>query len=226
MLIEIPDVLAPEQVARMRAELEAADWIDGRVTAGYQAAKVKHNAQLPESHQLAAQLGDAVLAALERTPLFLSAALPLKVYPPMFNRYDGGQAFGTHVDTAIRSIPGTPHRVRSDLSATLFLTPLEDYDGGELVVEDNYGVHAVKLPPGHMVLYPAGSLHDVRPVTRGTRFGSFFWIQSMVRDDAARTLLFDLDTAIQSLAADVPDHSSMVSLTGVYHNLLRRWAET
>jgi PKHD-type hydroxylase len=226
MLIEIPDVLPPEQAADLRARLEAADWIDGRVTAGYQAAKVKHNAQLPETHPLAGQLGNAILARLERTPLFVSAALPLRVYPPMFNRYDIGQAFGTHVDTAVRSIPGTAHRVRADLSATLFLTPPEDYDGGELVVEDSYGAHAVKLPAGHMILYPAGSLHDVRPVTRGIRLGSFFWIQSMVRDDGARTLLFDLDTAIQSLAASDPDHPSLPALTGVYHNLLRRWVET
>ena len=198
MLIEIPNLLSAEQAACMRNELAAADWVDGRVTAGYQAAKVKRNAQLPEAHPLAKQFGDAILGCLERNSLFVSAALPLKVYPPMFNRYDGGQAFGTHVDTAIRSIPNTPHRVRSDLSATVFLTPPEDYDGGELVIEDAYGAHAVKLPAGHMVLYPAGSLHDVRPVTRGTRFGSFFWIQSMVRDDGARTVLFDLDTAIQA----------------------------
>jgi PKHD-type hydroxylase len=226
MLIEIPALLSPEQAGQMRAQLAAADWIDGRVTAGYQAAKVKRNAQLPEAHPLARQFGDAILAVLERTPLFVSAALPLKVYPPMLNRYEGGQAFGTHVDTAVRSMPGTPHRVRSDLSATLFLTPPEEYDGGELVVEDSFGAHAVKLPAGHMILYPAGSLHDVRPVTRGTRYGSFFRIQSMVRDDGARTLLFDLDTAIQSLAATMPDHEAVLGLTGVYHNLLRRWVET
>lgn len=226
MLIEIPNVLSPDHAAQMRALLEAANWVDGRVTAGYQAARVKNNAQLPEAHPLTHELGDEVLAALERTPLFISAALPLKVYPPMFNRYAGGQAFGTHVDTAIRSIPGTPHRVRTDLSATLFLTPPEDYDGGELVVEDAYGAHAVKLPAGHMVVYPAGSLHDVRPVTRGARIGAFFWIQSMVRDDGARTMLFDLDSSIQAIAADHPEHPSLVQLTGVYHNLLRRWADT
>ncbi|HEY0183050.1 MAG TPA: Fe2+-dependent dioxygenase [Rhodopila sp.] len=226
MLIEIPDVLTPAQTTEMREQLAAADWVDGRVTAGYQAAKVKHNAQLPETHELSRRLGDVVLEALGRTSLFISAALPLKVYPPMFNRYDSGQSFGTHVDTAIRSIPGTPHRVRTDLSATLFLTPPEEYDGGELVVEDAYGAHAVKLPAGHLVLYPAGSLHDVRPVTRGIRFGSFFWIQSMVRDDGARTILFDLDSGLQALAKDIPDHESLVGLTGVYHNLLRRWAET
>jgi PKHD-type hydroxylase len=226
VLLEIPAVLSAEQAASMRARLEAADWIDGRVTAGYQASKVKNNAQLPEAHPVARELGDQVLAALERTPLFISAALPLKVFPPMFNRYAGGQAFGTHVDTAIRSVPGVPVRVRTDMSATLFLTPPEEYDGGELVVEDSYGAHAVKLPAGHMVLYPAGSLHDVQPVTRGERISSFFWIQSMVRDDGARTMLFDLDNAIQALATDVPDHASLVQLTGVYHNLLRRWADT
>ena len=225
MLTEIPAVLSDQQVAEFRTRLDAAPWVDGRATAGYQAARVKHNAQLPENHPVARDLGNIVLAALERTPLFVSAALPLKVYPPMFNRYVVGQAFGTHVDTAVRSIPGTPHRVRTDLSATIFLTPPEQYEGGELVVEDSYGAHAVKLPAGSMVLYPAGSLHDVRPVTRGTRLASFFWIQSMVRDDGARTLLFDLDNAIQALAAEQPDHASVVQLTGVYHNLLRRWVD-
>ena len=176
MLIEIPAVLSSDQANSFRERLERTEWIDGRVTAGYQASRVKNNAQLPESHPLARELGDVILAALERTPLFISAALPLRVYPPMFNRYAGGQAFGTHVDTAIRSLPGAPMRVRSDLSATLFLTPPEDYDGGELMVEDSYGAHAVKLPAGHMILYPAGSLHDVQPVTRGARVGAFFWI--------------------------------------------------
>ncbi|MBN8898364.1 MAG: Fe2+-dependent dioxygenase, partial [Rhodospirillales bacterium] len=185
MLMELPAVLPPDRAAAMRARLEAAEWIDGRVTAGYQAQRVKTNQQMAENHPLARELGDAILAVLERTPLFISAALPLKVYPPMFNRYQGGGRFGTHVDTAIRSVPGTPVRVRSDLSATLFLTPPEEYEGGELVVEDSYGAHAVKLPAGHMVLYPSGSLHDVRPVTQGARISAFFWIQSMVRDDAA-----------------------------------------
>mgnify|MGYP005813102557 CR=1 FL=1 len=225
MLVEIPGVLTPDQAASFRARLEQAEWINGRATAGYQAARVKHNAQLPETHPLSRELGDAILGALERTPVFISAALPLKVYPPMFNSYRGGQAFGTHVDTAVRSLPGSPMRVRTDLSATLFLTPPEDYDGGELMVEDSYGAHAVKLPAGHMILYPAGSLHDVRPVTRGARISSFFWIQSMVRDDGARTLLFDLDTSIQALSADMPEHPSLVQLTGIYHNLLRRWAD-
>ena len=157
--------------------------------------------------------------------LFVSAALPLRVFPPLFNRYEGGQSFGTHVDNAIRQVPGTPHRIRTDLSATLFLSPPDEYDGGELVVEDTYGVHSVKLPPGHLVLYPSTSLHHVRPVTRGARLASFFWIQSMVRDDGQRTLLFDLDGAIQGLTREQPDHPVAVQLTGVYHNLLRRWAE-
>jgi PKHD-type hydroxylase len=226
VLLEIPNVISPDQAASMRARLEAADWIDGRVTTGYQAAKVKNNAQLPEDHPLARELANQILAGLERHPLFISAALPLKVFPPMFNRYEPGQAFGTHVDTAIRRVAGVPDRVRTDLSATLFLTPPDDYDGGELVVDDSYGAHAVKLPAGHMVLYPAGSLHDVRPITRGARISSFFWIQSMIRDDGQRTMLFDLDNAIQAIATDVPDHGSLVSLTGVYHNLLRRWADT
>lgn len=226
MLIEIPAVLTAAKAGELCTRLAAADWIDGRVTAGYQAAQVKNNTQLAEAHPLAHELGDLILMALEQSPLFVSAALPLKVYPPMFNRYIAGQAFGTHVDTAIRSIPGTPHRVRSDLSATLFLSEPDDYDGGELVIEDSYGAHAVKLPAGHMILYPAGSLHDVRPVTRGVRIGCFFWIQSMVRDDGERTLLFDLDNAIQALARDVPDHEATLQLTSVYHNLLRRWADT
>ncbi len=229
MLISIPDVLTPEQVAAARTKLAAADWVDGKVTAGYQARAVKQNAQLPEGSPLAVELGEVILAALARTPLFMSAALPLRVFPPMFNSYSGGQAFGTHVDTAIRQLVSTGQRIRTDLSATLFLTAPEEYDGGELVVEDAYGPQSVKLPAGHMVLYPATSLHHVRPVTRGARVSSFFWIQSMIRQDAQRTLLFDLDTAIQRLAAELGDNAaartSSVQLTGVYHNLLRQWAE-
>jgi PKHD-type hydroxylase len=198
--------------------------VDGRVTAGHQSARAKDNQQLPEDSPVARRLGERIVAALQRSPLFVSAALPLRVFPPLFNRYQGGQGFGTHVDNAIRQVPGTPHRIRTDLSATLFLSSPEDYHGGELVVEDTLGVHSVKLPAGHLVLYPASSLHHVRAVTRGTRLASFFWIQSMVRDDGERTLLFDLDTAIQRLAAESPDHPSAIQLTGVYHNLLRRWA--
>ncbi|MES1254832.1 MAG: Fe2+-dependent dioxygenase [Acidobacteriota bacterium] len=225
MLISIPDVLTPDQVAHARRRLDAADWADGRVTAGHQSVRVKHNLQLPESHPVALELGEVVLAALQRSSLFMSAALPFKVFPPLFNRYEGGQAFGSHVDNAIRQVTGTPHRVRTDLSATLFLHDPDEYDGGELCVEDTYGVHRVKLPAGDMVLYPATSLHHVTPVTRGARVASFFWIQSMVRDDGQRTLLFDLDTAIQRLTVDVPDHPAAVQLTGVYHNLIRRWAD-
>ena len=196
------------------------------LTAGHQSARVKRNMQLAGTDPAAQRLGDMILRALERSPRFVSAALPLKVFPPLFNRYAGGQTFGTHVDNAILQVPGTPHRLRSDLSATLFLSDPADYDGGELVVEDTYGAHAVKLPAGHMVLYPASSLHRVNPVTRGARLAAFFWIQSMVRDDGQRTLLYDLDTAIQHVAAGLPDHPAVVQLTGVYHNLLRGWADT
>jgi PKHD-type hydroxylase len=166
-----------------------------------------------------------ILTALSRNSLFVSAALPLRVFPPLFNCYQGGQSFGNHVDNAIRQVKGTGATVRTDLSATLFLADPDEYDGGELMVEDTYGVHSVKLPPGHMVLYPASSLHNVTPVTRGARIASFFWIQSMLRDDGQRTLLFDLDTAIQRLTVDLPDHPAAVQLTSVYHNLLRRWAD-
>ncbi|HWS53078.1 MAG TPA: Fe2+-dependent dioxygenase [Pyrinomonadaceae bacterium] len=225
MLLRIPDVLTAGQVAECRRALERAEWVDGRVTAGHQSARAKDNLQLPESHPEARRLGDLILGALESNPLFISAALPLKVFPPLFNRYEVGQSFGNHVDNAVRHVAGTPHRVRTDLSATLFLSAPEEYDGGELLVEDTYGLHRVKLPAGHMILYPASSLHRVQPVTRGARLASFFWVQSMVRDDGERTLLFDLDTAIQRLGAEAPDHPSVVQLTSVYHNLLRRWAD-
>jgi PKHD-type hydroxylase len=225
MLLSIPDVLTPEQVAAARAKLDAADWQDGRLTAGHQAIQAKDNQQLSEDHPVARELGQMVLGALQRNALFMSAALPLHVYPPMFNRYTGGQQFGSHVDNAIRHVPGTPHRLRTDLSATLFFRDPEEYDGGELCVEDTYGVHRVKLPAGDMVLYPSTSLHHVTPVTHGARVASFFWIQSLIRDDGRRTLLFDLDTAIQRITVDVPDHPAAVQLTGVYHNLLRQWSE-
>jgi PKHD-type hydroxylase len=225
MLLQIPDVLTPEQAERGRQMLLEADWIDGRVTAGYQSARAKNNLQLPSDHPVARQLGEIIIQALQQNALFLAAALPLHVFPPLFNRYDAGQAFGTHVDNAVRQTPGTAHRIRTDLSATLFFSSPQDYDGGELIIEDTYGVHSVKLPPGHMVLYPATSLHHVRPVGNGSRICSFFWIQSMIRDDGRRTILFDLDMAIQRLAQDVPDHPAAVQLTGVYHNLLRQWAE-
>lgn len=225
MLLAIPDVLTAEQVAECRRMLEQAEWADGRITAGHQSAQAKDNQQLPEETVVAKQLGDVILAALERNSLFMAAALPLKVFPPLFNRYEGGQAFGTHVDNAVRQVPGTPHRVRTDLSATLFFTQPEEYEGGELLIDDTYGVHNIKLPAGHMILYPASSLHHVRPVTRGARMASFFWIQSMVRDDGKRALLFDLDMAIQKVGSDQPDNLSIIQLTGIYHNLLRRWAD-
>ena len=225
MLLQIPDVLTAERAGAMRQRLAEAGWVDGRVTAGPQAAAAKRNLQLPEGSPLGRELGEEIVASLQRLPLFMSAALPLRIMPPMFNCYQEGQTFGSHVDNAIRLVPGTPHRVRTDVSATLFLTPPDEYDGGELMVEDTYGVHAVKLPAGHLVLYPATSLHHVRPVTAGARISAFFWIQSMVRSDADRTLLFDLDMAIQHASRDMPDHPSLVQLAGVYHNLLRRWAD-
>jgi PKHD-type hydroxylase len=225
MLLQIPEVLNTEQVAACRHLLETGNWVDGRVTAGHQSARTKDNQQLPEDHEYAKQLGDTILVALENSPLFMAAALPLKVFPPLFNRYTEGQSFGNHVDNAIRQVTGTPHRVRTDLSATLFFSNPDEYDGGELVIEDTYGVHSVKLPAGHLILYPASSLHHVRPITRGARLASFFWIQSMVRDDGERSLLFDLDVAIQRLATDVPEHPTIVELTSLYHNMLRRWAD-
>lgn len=225
MLLHVPDVLTRDQVAHGRRLLEQAEWVDGRVTAGAQSSRAKRNLQLPEDSRSARELSDMILPALQRSPLFMSAALPLKVYPPMFNRYGAGHAFGSHVDNAIRQVPGTPHRVRTDLSATLFFAAPDEYDGGELVVEDTYGAHKVRLPAGHLVLYPTTSLHHVTPVTRGERLAAFFWIQSLIRNDGQRTLLFDMDTAIQKLARDAPDHPSTEQLTGVYHNLLRQWAE-
>lgn len=225
MLLQIPEVLTEAQAAECRRKIERAEWIDGRVTAGHQSGRAKNNLQLSENHPLAREMGELILSALERNSLFMSAALPAKVFPPLFNRYEGGQSFGNHVDNAIRQIGGTPHRIRTDLSATLFLTAPEDYEGGELVIEDTYGIHSVKLPAGHLILYPATSLHNVRPVTKGARISSFFWIQSMVRDDGKRTILFDMDMAIQRISEENPDHPSVLQLTGVYHNLLRRWAE-
>ena len=224
MLLQIPDVLTAEQVSDARRRLAQAQWIDGRATAGPQSARTKDNLQIPEDHPVAREVGDIILSALSSNSLFVSAALPLRVFPPLFNCYRGGQSFGNHVDNAIRQTRSRGVMVRTDLSATLFLADPEEYEGGELMVEDTYGVHSVKLPSGHMVLYPASSLHQVTPVTRGARVASFFWIQSLIRDDGERTLLFDLDTSIQRLTLEVPDHPSVVQLTAVYHNLLRRWA--
>lgn len=226
MLITIPDVLNPQQVAHCRQLLQATDWTDGKVTAGHQGRRVKDNAQLPEGSQAAHELGDLVLSALERNPLFISAALPSIVYPPMFNRYQDGQHFGAHIDNAVRLLPGTGRKIRTDISATLFLSEPDDYDGGELMIEDTYGMHSAKLPAGHMLVYPSTSLHKVEPVTRGARLASFFWVQSMVRDDGQRTLLFDMDSAIQQLHRTGADPDALVRLTGSYHNLLRMWAET
>jgi PKHD-type hydroxylase len=225
VLLSIPDVLTPEQVAQARQILDRAEWVDGRVTAGHQSSRAKDNMQIPEDHPAARTVGDMILNALGQNALFISAALPQRVFPPLFNRYTGGQSFGVHVDNAIRQVTGTAHRIRTDLSATLFLAQPDEYDGGELVVEDTYGAHSVKLAAGHMILYPSTSLHHVRPVTRGARISSFFWIQSMIREDAERTLLFDLDAAIQCVNKQLPGDASSVQLTGIYHNLVRRWAE-
>jgi len=224
MLLAIPDVLNPDQVARARSILEQAEWVDGKVTAGHQSARAKENMQIPENHSAAQEVGEMILRALSQNALFISAALPAQEFPPLFNRYTGGQSFVTHDDNAIRQVTATGHRIRTDLSATLFFTGPEEYDGGELVIDDTYGTHHVKLPAGHLILYPATSLHHVRPVTRGTRLCSFFWIQSMIRDDGERTLLFDLDNAIQDINHRTPDHPAAVQLMGVYHNLVRRWA--
>ena len=222
-MIVIPGVLDRHALTTLRAKLDAAEWIDGNETSGHQSARAKHNLQLAESSADARALGEMILDALGRSALFVAAALPLKVYPPLFNRYDAGAAFGDHVDSAIRIRRGSDFRIRSDLSATLFLTDPESYDGGELVAE---GMPPVKLPAGDVVLYSAATVHRVTPVTRGRRIASFFWIQSMVRDDSARALLLDLDRSIQELSVDAgPDAAAVVRLTGVYHNLLRRWAE-
>jgi PKHD-type hydroxylase len=225
MIVQVPNVLNGEQLAQCREVMQRTSWIDGRVTAGYQSAQVKDNRQLPENSPAARELGDMIVAALERSPLFITAALPLRVFPPMFNRYEGGESFGAHLDNSIRQIPGTAYRIRTDMSATLFLSAPEDYDGGELVVDDVYGAHAAKLAAGDMVLYPASSLHHVNPVTRGVRLASFLWVQSMVRDDGTRTLLFDLDMAINKVNQALPNHGAVVELTNCYHNLLRRFAE-
>ena len=227
MLIAIPEVLDAEALARVRAIVERADWIDGNATSGHQSALAKRNRQLPEDGAAAQEAGAVILDALARNPLFIAAALPLRIYPPLFNSYEGGDAFGVHVDSAIRVRRGSDLRVRTDLSATLFLADPESYDGGELTIEGQFGAQQVKLPAGHMILYPSSSLHRVEPVTRGRRLGSFFWIQSMVRDTEARRTLFEMDTAIQTIAQDRgQDDPAIIQLTGVYHNLLRRWADS
>ena len=225
MIVQVPNVLNHEQIGRCREVMNRASWIDGRVTAGHQSGQVKDNRQIPENSPEARELGDMIVGALERNPLFITATLPLRVFPPLFNRYEGGESFGAHLDNSIRQIPATPLRVRTDISATLFLSAPEDYDGGELVINDIYGEHAVKLSAGDMVVYPASSLHHVKPVTRGVRLASFFWVQSMVRDEGQRTLLFDLDVAINKVNQKLPHHATVVELTNCYHNLLRRFAE-
>lgn len=225
MMLRIPALLDASSVAAIRGIIDAASWTDGNVTSGNQAAQAKRNMQLPEKSPAARQAGDVIMAALEKNGVFFSGALPLKVYPPLFNRYEAGMNFAPHIDNAVRFVPGAPVRVRTDLSATLFLTDPADYDGGELVVLDTYGEHRVKLAAGDMVLYPASSRHHVTPVARGSRVSSFFWIQSMVRDEAARGLLYDLDFSIQGLRGKVGDCDETVALIGLYHNLIRRWAD-
>lgn len=234
MLLHIPGILDREQLARIRAALDDAEWVDGRQTVGAQGAQVKRNLQLAEDSPLRRELGALVLAALARNPMYFAAALPLRTLAPRFNRYEGGGTYGAHVDGAVMALPasapgGLPGEhgyVRSDLSCTLFLNEPGEYDGGGLVVDDTYGEHEVKLPAGDLILYPSSSLHRVEPVTRGARIASFFWIQSLVRDLEQRQLLYQLDTSIQALTASGADREALLRLTGIYHNLLRRWAET
>jgi PKHD-type hydroxylase len=226
MMLPIPDVLDADALWRVRTLLDGAEWVDGNVTSGAQSALAKRNRQLPEDGAAAREAGQIVLDALGRSPLFVAAALPLKVFPPLFNAYEEGEAFGAHVDNAIRMKRGTDFRIRSDLSATLFLSDPADYDGGELVIEDASGERSVKPPAGSLILYAASSVHRVEPVTRGVRFASFFWLQSMVRDATERAILFDLDRAVQRVGTAMgPGDRAAVELTGVYHNLLRRWAD-
>ncbi len=227
MLLQIPDILTAEEVAHCRAVLEASPWVDGRVTAGDQAAQIKANLQIPEDSETARELGVVILKALARSPAFNSAVLPLRVLPPMFNRYDRNMTYGYHVDNSIRTIPGSGGmRMRADVSTTIFLNDPDDYDGGDLIVEDTYGTKAVKLPAGHAVVYPSSSLHQVSPVTRGSRWASFFFTQSLVKDDGLRAMLYDLDVAIIDLRRELGDgNHAVLSLVNHYHNLLRRWAE-
>ncbi len=225
MLVRVSALLDGESLAQVRQWLQEAAWENGRITAGFQSAQVKHNLQLDQSNAVARSAGELIVHALERNPLFLSAALPHHLYPPLFNRYEPGMAFGAHVDNAVRQVPGTPHRLRTDVSATLFLSSPEDYDGGELVIEDTYGTREVKLTAGDLVVYPASSLHRVNPVTRGVRLAAFFWVQSMVPDDGARTLLFELDSSIRTLTHTGADRDALLRLTACYLNLIRRWAQ-
>ena len=225
MLLHIPQLFTREEVLNIRQALEATEWIDGKATAGYQSAKAKHNLQLADDNPLAVELREAIVQRLQRNALFMSAALPRKIFPPLFNCYRTGDAFGYHIDNAVRAVRDSGERIRTDLSSTLFFSDPEDYDGGELVIQDTYGTREIKLPAGDLVLYPATSLHRVQPITRGRRLASFFWTQSLVREDSQRALLFEMDVAIQTLTRDVPDHPSLIQLTGTYHNLLRRWVD-
>lgn len=226
MLVRIPQILSPEDVQWIRTLIDAADWTDGNATSGHQSALAKRNRQLPEGSAAARQAGALILDRLAASPLFVSAALPLKVFPPLFNQYAGGESFGVHVDNSIRAQANSDFRIRSDLSATVFLTAPEDYDGGELLIEDTYGEQRIKFEAGDMVLYPASSLHRVTPVTRGARVSSFFWIQSMVREASERRMMFELDTAVQALTAEKGGRDdTVIALTGLYHNLMRKWAE-
>lgn len=226
MIHHIPNVLTSEQIQYFRTEMSKVDWIDGKITTGSLSSHVKNNQQLAEDHPLTQHLGDIILAALSQHPLFISAALPLHILPPYFNRYENGQTFGFHVDNAIRWKYGTSQRIRTDLSCTIFLSEPEEYEGGELVVEDTYGYHEIKLPAGDLILYPSTSVHEVTPVRSGCRIASFFWLQSMIRNDADRHMLFNLDQSIQNLRMQLGDtHTEVVKLTSMYHNLLRKWAE-
>ncbi len=224
-MLHVPEVLTQDQVSEIRRVIDAASWVDGRATVGPQGAQVKQNRQLPEFDEMTQRLGQQILKSLDANPLFVSAALPHRYVPPLFNRYEGGENYGLHVDGSVRMVPGTHLRLRTDLSCTLFLCDPHDYDGGELEVVDTYGTHEVKLPAGDLILYPSSSLHRVLPVTRGARVCSFFWVQSMVRDDARRSLLFELDQNLQKLRARYGDPEELVALTSHYHNLVRMWAE-
>jgi len=225
MLIHIPEMLSKQQVADFRAQLDCADWVDGRATVGFQGALVKRNRQLMVDSPLARILGEIILKAIYNNPVFMAAALPLRTVPPLFNSYEGGEHYGLHVDGAIRLVPGTNLSLRTDVSSTLFLSEPDEYDGGELVIQDTYGSHEVKLPAGDLILYASTSLHKVEPVTRGARVCSFFWTQSMVRDDWQRSMLYELDMNIQSLRQQVGDNEQVLGLTGHYHNLLRQWSQ-
>jgi len=226
MMIEIPQLLSTQHVQQCRHALEAAQWVDGKLTAGHNAVSAKNNLQLPPESKTAQELGNLILDVLGQNPLFIAATLPLKVLPPMFNCYSDHGDYGNHVDNAIRSLPGAAHKLRTDISCTLFFSQPDEYDGGELVVEDTFGTRGVKLPAGHLLVYPGSSVHRVNPVTRGTRFAAFFWVQSFVRSDSQRRILLELDTAIQQLTTQLPADPALVQLTGVYHNLLRQWADT